>query len=409
MENKKILFAEHELLIAEIITPILKSKGYEVNIAPDADSVLRMLSENHPDLIVIDANLPGEDGFQICKMLKTDFTTSYIPIIVLIDKKQIRKKMLDIQHGIDDYLIKPPDPIDLEIRIQMALRRTEHQVRANALTKLPGSKEIERVIRDRIHSGVFSFAYIDIDNFKSFNDAYGYFKGDAVIIQLAHIISTIIKTFGSRDDFVGHIGGDDFVVISTPGRERLIASKIIREFDRLTIFHYSKEDRLKRFLVVRDRTGKLKNVPLMSVSIAIVNNKKRTIHNIIELTEIAFEIKKYLKSLPGSNLLVNRRSTKQGDKRIKSASKLSLRLAKSPSDRSEGPDSISDRPLGQLLLDNGLITEEQLNEALRRHWLTAQRLGQIIVTMGLITQENLERLLEAKQAKNHPIKPVKIL
>ena len=413
MANKKILFAEHQPLIVEIIAPILRNKGYEVNVATDKDSLLRIISENHPDLIVIDANLPphqnlrypglpGQDGFEICKMLKADFATSYIPIIILMDKIQVRKKILEIEHGIDDYLIKPPDPINLEIRIEMALRRTEHQIRANALTKLPGGREIERVTTDKICSGIFSFAYIDIDNFKYFNDAYGYFKGDAAIIQLAHIISTVIKEFGNKDDFVGHIGGDDFVFISTPQKEKFIASKIINDFDRLMAFHYNEEDRAKKFLMLKDRAGKLKDVPLMSISIAIVNNKKRAIQNIIELTEISSEIKKYLKSLSGSNFLINRRSTKQVGRAIKSNHKLFLSSTASSSDNLERPNLILDKPLGQLLLDKGFITEQQLNDALRKHWLTTQRLGQIVINMGLISQEDLEELLERKQ-KSSPI------
>ena len=374
MTNKRILFAEHESLISEIIAPILRGKGYEVDVATDRNSILKVLSESHPDLIVVDASLAGEDGFKICKMLKDDFTTAYIPIILLIDKIQLRSKILEIEHGIDDYLIKPPDPINLEIRIEMALRRNEHQVRASSLTRLPGNKEIDKVIRERIHSNLFSFAYIDIDNFKYFNDAYGYFKGDAAIIQLAHIVSSVVKGLGNEDDFVGHIGGDDFVVISTPEREKAIASKIIEEFDRLIVFHYNKEDRLSKFLMLKDRMGKLRNVPLMSISIAVVNNEKRNIKNIIELTEISSEIKKYLKSLSGSNFLVNRRFT---EKEI----------------QKNEPNRIFDKPLGQMLLDKELITEEQLSEALRRHWLTAQRLGQIVVNMGLISREDLEKTL----------------
>jgi diguanylate cyclase (GGDEF)-like protein len=373
-------------------------------VATDSNYALKRLSYDHPDLIVIDTNLPGQSGLEICKILKSDFTTSYIPIILLIEKRQIRTKMLEIEHGIDDYLIKPPDPIDLEIRIQMALRRTEHQVRANALTKLPGSREIEKVVNDRIKSGTFSFFYIDIDNFKYFNDVYGYFKGDAVIIQLAHILSIIVKAFGNSDDFVGHVGGDDFVVITTPDKERFIASKIVNEFDRLIVFHYTKEDRHKRSLLVKDRSGVLRNVPLMSVSIAIVNNRRRIIHNIIELTEIAFEIKKYLKTLSGSHFLVNRRFSKQP----KAGAKILLKTLKAGSDNLVRFDSISDKPIGQLLLDNGLITEEQLNEALRRHWLTAQRLGQILVNMDLVTRDDLEKMLKSRHQKNQSKSPVNI-
>lgn len=408
MTSKKILFAEHEPVISEIIAPILRGKGYEVSVASDAGSLTRMLSENHPDLIVIDANLSQTDGLQICKMLKADFITSYIPIIILTEKKQIRTRMLEIEHGIDDYLIKPPDPIDLEIRIEMALRRTEHNVRANALTKLPGTREIERLAKERIDKGVFSFAYIDIDNFKYYNDAYGYLKGDGVITQLAHIISTIVKQFGNKDDFLGHIGGDDFVVISTPDREEIIASKIISEFDRLSFYHYNREDRLNKFLIRKDRSGVVRKIPLMSISIAIANNENRAVHNVIELSEIVFEIKQYLKTLPGSNFLVNRRSSKQTLQQTRVAFHAAVDTPRQLGQKTEHFEPVPIKPLGQLLIEHGLISEDQLNEALRRHWLTTQRLGQIVVNMGLTASENVQKMLVVQQKNLRPINPAVI-
>src|SRR3989338_6794660 len=135
MQNsKKILLVENEPLIAEILPQILKPLGYEVILAPDGLAALELIKSEFPVLIIVDENLPKMDGFTLCKILKGDFTTSYIPAILLIEKRQIRRKILEVEQGMDDYIIKPPDPIDLEVRMEMALKRTEHQVHANSLT-----------------------------------------------------------------------------------------------------------------------------------------------------------------------------------------------------------------------------------------------------------------------------------
>ena len=165
--KKKALLAEHEAGIAEIIQYLLKAWDYDTITTAKGSAVLEMVRQEQPDIIIIDWGLPDMDGLKVSKALKEDFLTAHIPIIVLIDKKQIRKKMLEIEQGVDDYIANPPDPIDLEVRMELALRRTSHQLYANALTKLPGNKQIEKAIHSRMdEKKLFSVAYYDIDNFK---------------------------------------------------------------------------------------------------------------------------------------------------------------------------------------------------------------------------------------------------
>ncbi|HOX54479.1 MAG: diguanylate cyclase [Candidatus Omnitrophica bacterium] len=390
LKDKRILLAETDHALVEILKTLLLAMGTKVTVVGDSHSLIETASKEHPDLIMVDCDVPQIDGFNVTKDLKTDFLTSYIPLIILIDKKQIRKKMLQIEQGIDDYIVKPPDPIDLEVRIDMALRRTEHQVHANALTKLPGSREIEKLIKEKLHGNhLFSFAYLDINNFKSFNDKYGYLKGDSLILQTAHIISSTVKRFGNKSDFVGHIGGDDFVIITNPEKEEIIAKEIIKSFDRLIPLHYNKEDRDKGFIRVEDRSGKARNIPLMSVCIAVINNKIRKIHNIIQLTEIAFEIKKYLKTVSKSSYLIDRRSQDHGMyKRQENLALIQEQLKIHQTQKSK-----YFKPLGQILLENQLITHEQLSEALKKHWLSSKRLGEVLINMGVINVEQLDKVL----------------
>ncbi len=387
-QNKKILLAEAELQIAEILPKFLKPIGYEVICCADGNSALELARRERPDLIITDASLPQIDGFTLAQILKSDFLTSYIPIIILIEKRQVRKQILDIEQGMDDYLLKPPDPIDLEVRIEMALRRTEHQVLASSLTRLPGNRAIERILRSKISQGEpFSFLYFDLDNFKSFNDKYGYLIGDEVIMQTARIIISAVKRFGNSDDFVGHVGGDDFVVVTTPEKEAEISGNAIFEFDRLIPFQYSQSDRKLKYLVVKDRTGKTIHAPLMSISVAIVNNKNRQVTNVVELIEVAFEIKKYLKSISGSKSLVNRRANNHG------AAKREQKLSQQHFTQAKEKLGLQKPPLGQLLLEAQIISELQLQEALKEHWQTGELLGQTLIKMQLIPPAQLSKFV----------------
>lgn len=389
-KERRVLLAEHDKSIAEILKYLLNAWDYEIIISTDGISTLDMVRREQPDIILIDSNLPKMDGLQVSKVLKEDFLTAHIPVIILIDKKQIRKKMLEIEQGVDDYIKNPPDPIDLEVRLEMALRRTSHQLHANALTRLPGNRQIEKIVQSKIEEdAVFSVAYYDIDNFKSFNDKYGYIKGDAVIRHTAYIISTTVKRYGHKNDFVGHIGGDDFIVVTVPECERLIATESISRFNALMPFHYSEEDRVRGYVVVKDRRGNISNVPLMSISIAIVNNKERKLQNIIELTEIITEIKSYLKTLQGSNFLVNRRASKKKEPgRQYQDANIPYITARAIEKEKKY------RPLGQILVESNIISPQQLELALDKHWSTGQKIGESIVDLGMATSSDIARALE---------------
>ncbi|HAZ11032.1 MAG TPA: hypothetical protein DCY56_08060 [Candidatus Omnitrophica bacterium] len=235
---------------------------------------------------------------------------------------------------------------------------------------------------------LFSVAYYDIDNFKSFNDKYGYMKGDSVIRHVAYITATTVKRYGNPHDFVGHIGGDDFVVVTTPDRDRLIASESILSFNRAMHFHYSKEDRERTYIVSKDRRGNVANTPLMSISIAIANNKYFPIKNMVELMETITELKSYLKTLPGSNFLVNRR---QIEKKV-----FIDESYKEENSGSKKEEKFKYKPLGQILLESQIITLEQLEIALNKHWTTGQKIGQSIIGLGMASSGDIARALESQ-------------
>lgn len=181
---------------------------------------------------------------------------------------------------------------------------------ASPLTRLPGGIAIENVLKKRLSSNQpIAFCVVDLDNFKAFNDRYGYARGSEVIKETAKIIEAAVKAKGGPDDFIGHVGGDDFVIITTPNRMRDISNEIIDRFDKQIPMFYSPEDREKGYIQGKTRQGVPMNFPIMTISIAIVTNERRRLQDPLEASEIAAELKDYAKTIPKSIYVVDQRRT----------------------------------------------------------------------------------------------------
>ncbi len=388
-DKKAILVVEDEPLLEKTFAHLLALWGYYPLTASTGAQALEIARQEPLDLVLMDNHLPDIEAFHLLKQFRKNLFTTNLPVIFLIEKKGFRRELMQKEAVPDDYLIKPVDPLDLRLRVEMVLHRTEHQLQANPLTRLPGGLTIEKEIERRLEShGPLSVCHLDIDHFKSFNDAYGYQQGNNVLHQVSRILVNTVQSFGNETDFVGHIGGDDFIILTTPDREEEICLHAIQEFDRLIPFHYNQEDLKKRHLSVRNRMGKTQRFPLMTLSIAAVNNAKRSLENTLRVSEIASEIKKFLKNrIPssGSAYLTDRRGGESQGREARKAETAGLpRIPelKNPS-----------KPLGQLLLESRLIQPHQLEEALRKHWRSGNRLGQTLLQMKLVDADTLGRLL----------------
>jgi diguanylate cyclase (GGDEF)-like protein len=383
---KRILIISSDKHLRDILHFCFDGWGYEVFIHElkiDNISVIKKIS---PDAIIIDVHSATKSHLEICRLLKEDFITALIPIITLINKGQLREQLLTLKQGVDDYLIKPPDPLDLRTRIEIAIKRSQYSFYSSPLTGLPGARLIEDIVKERIEKNMpFSFAHIDIDNFKSFNDVYGYIKGDKAILQTAYILYSVIKKFGNADDFMGHIGGDDFVFITTPDKYKEICRYFIFMFDNLMPYHYSKKDREQNFIIAHNRAKQIRKMPLMSVTIAVVNkNKPEELKSMVEINERVAEVKKYLKTVPGSKFMADRRTSVN--------EKEDLQVYKK-----EEFFKNCYKPLGQILIEQRKITEEQLDESLAQHWKRGVILGEILKDSGFVTTEDIEKALRIQK------------
>ena len=386
MNPKKILIIDKDHDSLNLLLSRLEARGYSVITCDSSLGAVRLVNEDMPDLILLDAQMEQIWGDELPRVIKKNIHNFFVPIIMMTAREQIAEQIMGMHRGFDDIILKPFNPLELQLRIEMNLKRAQETVQANPLTKLPGNIAIEHTIKGKITSGEkFSVCYIDIDNFKSFNDKYGFDKGDDVIVQTSRILFHAAQTFGDGDIFVGHIGGDDFVVILKPEYEEVFATKCIEEFDRLMPTHYSKEDQKAGKIFIKNRRGEEEQYPLMSISIAAVTNLNRTFTNTGEIAQTATEVKKFLKTQSGSNYLRDRRE--QQVESFHEADKI-FQIGKEKKETSE--------PLGQILLRAGLITEEQLNEALKKHFATGQRLGRVLIQMKAISSEKVGQMLERK-------------
>ena len=310
--SQKILAVDDEPDILRLTQFLLESWGYEVSTASSGKEAVEQAQVVEPDLILMDVNMEEMNGFEACEKIKGDFATSFIPVIMLTSQDQVQNKVHGLGKGADDYVIKTVDPLELQARIEMVIRRTQEQSSANPLTRLPGNLALEREIKKRLDGGsAFSVCYCDLDNFKAYNDKYGYEAGDKVIFHTAQILMNIVRELSETDDFVGHIGGDDFVVLTTPERDSAIVKAIAKKFDDTIVNFYDDLDLERKSIQIENRAGQLENFPIMSITLAVISGSTEDFESTHVIAERAAELKKYLKKFPGSNFLSERRGLRE--------------------------------------------------------------------------------------------------
>ena len=265
---------------------------------------LRMVHTEKPDLVLLDLVMPDISGFDVCRILREFESNNLMPIIMLTSQDNQEDRLIGLELGADDYITKPINDRELLIRVKNTLKRIERNRGANPLTGLPGNLEIQAEINARIDRNIpFAAVYADLDNFKAFNDVYGFAKGDIAIKMTADIIVNEMKTFENKEDFVGHIGGDDFIFITHPQKAALISKNVIFQFDKRILELYSQDHVVTGYIVTVNSLGQQLKYPIMTISLALVNNQHGIFDNHIHLAEIAADLKKKAKARLGSNLV----------------------------------------------------------------------------------------------------------
>ncbi|MEK7347976.1 MAG: response regulator [Candidatus Eisenbacteria bacterium] len=313
VESGRILIIEDEPHLRIILEKQLRDASdvhYDVRSAEDGIKGLEEVRRDPPELILLDVMMPGMDGYEVCRQLKLSPLTSRIPIIFLTAKATLDDRLEGLNAYADDYVTKPWEREELLFRVRNQLRTRRAQLSSNALTGLPGNVTIENELTRRIASGEkFAFLHLDLDYFKSYNDYYGYARGDGLIRFMASILVDAVRQHGAEGDFVGHIGGDDFVVITDPDRAWAIATEAKESFDARVASQYDAKDRERgKITVLSSRQGGVRSFDILTVTILLVSNVGRDIQHSAQVSDIAKELKKKGKAIPGSCIVSDRRS-----------------------------------------------------------------------------------------------------
>ncbi|HEU0132938.1 MAG TPA: response regulator [Mycobacteriales bacterium] len=305
-----VLVVDDDTDIARFIEINLRLEGFDVRVAHDGEQAEQSIDEETPDLVLLDVMMPKVDGVELCRRLRANPATANLPVIMLTAKSLSADKVVGLTAGADDYIIKPFDTLELVARVRSTLRRNAEMRAVSPLTGLPGNHRIEEELADRVlKAQPFAVLYLDLDNFKAFNDCYGFLRGDEVITLLATAARRAVMEAGEPAPFLGHIGGDDFVVVCLPDQAEPLAKRVVDVFDSSAPRLHDAQDADRGYIEVTDRQGKARRFPLVSVSIGIAMSGNRMFADKREVVDVATEMKKVAKTTVGSSIAIDRRSS----------------------------------------------------------------------------------------------------
>jgi diguanylate cyclase (GGDEF)-like protein len=308
-ERQLILVADDDDDILRFVEVNLRLEGFDVVTVSDGRDALKTAYDIAPDLVLLDVMMPEIDGFEVCQRLRNDSRTRHISVIILTAKSLSADKVVGLTAGADDYLVKPFDPIELVARVKSALRRSREMRDLNPLTQLPGNVQVQEEVARSVSRGApFALMYVDLDNFKAFNDHYGFLRGDEAIKALAMCARDATEQIAPGAHFLGHIGGDDFLVLVEPDVAEHVAKRIIDRWDEKVMELFDPEDADRGYIEVADRRSEVHRFPLTTVSIGIATNVVRAIESHWEASEIAAEMKSYAKTDDRSSYAIDRRA-----------------------------------------------------------------------------------------------------
>ena len=305
----RILVVDDDPDILQFVEMNLDMEGFDAQTAESGRVALEVARERPRDLILLDVMMPELDGLTVLRRLRSSPATSSIPVVLLTAKALAEDRVRGLDLGADDYITKPFDIEELLARVKAVLRRAQQMRDLSPLTGLPGNFRISRELESRVTGGgEFAIVHADLDNFKSFNDHYGFMRGDSVIKYTAQVLLDSAEASGDPDVFVGHVGGDDFVAVIDPTFVEDFCKAVVTTFDQGILDFYDTADALQGYIEVTDRKGERHAFPISSISMGVATNTKRPVKSEWEASAIASEMKEYAKRQPGSSFQIDRRA-----------------------------------------------------------------------------------------------------
>jgi diguanylate cyclase (GGDEF)-like protein len=268
-----ILIVDDEPLIVQLLEEHLQTEGYDTLHAYSGEEALQVLQKNRPDLVILDLMLPGMDGYEVCRLMQQDHRLNHIPVIMLTARSAVPSRVMGYQRGADDYMLKPFDTDELSVRVRAQLHHLYHES-VSELTGLPGPQAVEQRIQ-AISRGEYSswaIIYVDLGSFTAFNETYSFLEGDDLLKVAGQALVEAVGQDG-KNDFVSHMGGDKFVVITEPGRTEAIMHRAQAIFAEESKLFYSASDREQGHITALDRQGMVVHVPLCRLEFDVVSSE----------------------------------------------------------------------------------------------------------------------------------------
>jgi PleD family two-component response regulator len=287
MAKERLLIVEDEPQVQKLLQIFFTNAGYDVVLAFTGKAALESCAGRPPKLAILDINLPDMDGYDVCRALRESPRTRHIPIIFLTQRDERSDKIAGLELGADDYITKPFDMKELHLRVENALRRAGRENLANPVTGLPGARLLEEEYYQRFAARgkqKWAVLYSTINHFKEFNDYYGFVAADDLIEFLGLIFTSAVNEAGNREDFIGHLGTDNFVIITTPDKIKPVCERTIARFEREVRLFYPFKDRQIGGMDVQD-VVQIRDAPLAYLSLGVVSLTKGKIASVRDLNE----------------------------------------------------------------------------------------------------------------------------
>ncbi len=270
----KILVVDDESSIVALVEENLALEGYETTHAYSGEEALELMRHDQPDLVLLDVMMPGMDGYEVSRQMRADPQLNHIPIIMLTARSSTPDKVMGYSRGVDDYVTKPFDSDELLVRVRAQLHHLYHED-VSDITGLPGSQAVEYALKQRTDdtSKPWNIIYVDIERFTTYNENYSFLEGDELIKATALLLREAVQERGSPDDFLGHVGGDNFVVITTPARTEGICELAAARFNAIIPQYYTASDRNQGYVLAMSHDGQIEQSPLAELSFDVVDSK----------------------------------------------------------------------------------------------------------------------------------------
>lgn len=289
MGKARILIVEDDFDISNMLRIYFSGQGFDVDVAPRGEVALEKTRQGLPHLIVLDIMLPDIDGYEVCRRLRTNTRTSHIPVIFLTQRDERSDKLQGLELGADDYITKPFDIEELKLRVVNAIARAERESLTDPRSGLPSGRLIEEQLRQIIRRESWSYLDLRLNYFEAFKEVYGFVAADDVLRFTTMLLGEVMDEFGSPDDFIGHPGGNNFIIICSEAAGEKVHTAVKQRFAEQVLSHYNFMDREQGYIETTNDAGQKQQTPLMNISVGLVEASKQQISDIREITELAAE------------------------------------------------------------------------------------------------------------------------